>query len=161
MTTTATHRRLMTLLSRAGVDNETRHDLVFAWTDGRTSSTRDLTDEELNNLCWKLENDFSFTANVRHTADAIKELAMKQRRSTVLAIAQRVGIHEGTDFKKFNAWMRERSVHKKQLTKYDYEELADLVKQMHALEANYKASAENAGTKAWYQHHGIPQSSGN
>ncbi len=86
---------------------------------------------------------------------------MKQRRSTVLAIAQRVGIHEGTSFDKFNGWMRERSIYKKQLQKYSYEELGELVKQMHALEANYKASLLKAGTKAWHHHYGLPESSGN
>lgn len=149
------HRHLMALLTKAGIDNDTRHELVYSWTNGRTESTRDLSEGELADLVWKIENDHSFSSNLKRTAGAIKELAIKEKRSTVLAIAQRTGIHEGTSFEKFNHWMETRSILKKRLGKYTFEELDELVKQMHALEANYKASAEKAGTKAWYKHYGL------
>ena len=151
----AKHRHLMTLLSRAGVDDETRHDLVYSWTAGRTQSTTGLYEQELNDLIWKIENDSFFSGNIKHTANAMLELEIKRKRSIVLAIAQRVGIHEGTSFDKFNAWMEARSVLKKRLSKYTFEELDELISQMHQLEANFKKSAEKAGTKAWYQHYGL------
>ena len=151
----------MALLSKAGVDEETRHDLVYSWTAGRTQSTTELYEQELTDLIWKIENDAFFAGNIRHTANAMLELEIKRKRSVVLAVAQRVGIHTGTDFDKFNAWMEARSILKKRLSKYTFEELDELISQMHQLEANFKKSAEKAGTKAWYQHYGLKESSEN
>jgi hypothetical protein len=145
----------MTLLSKANVDEDTRHRLVIAWTSGRTESTTDLSLQEIEDLIWKIENDFGFSNNIEGTVGALEELALKQKRSTVLAIAQRVGLHEGTSFTKFNNWMETRSIHKKRLNKYTFTELDELIKQMHKIERNYKRSAQKAGTKAWYQHYGI------
>jgi len=87
--------------------------------------------------------------------------ALKQKRSVVLAIAQRTGLHSGTDFKKFNSWMEGHSILKKSLKKYALEELDELIKQMHALEANYVRSAGTPGTKAWEHHYGLPGSANN
>ncbi len=162
MTDKATkHRQLMTLLSKAKVNEQTRHDLVHGWTEGRTQSTRELTPKELDDLIWKIQNDAFFGSNIKRSANALQELAIKQKRSTVLAIAQRVGIHSGTDFEQFNSFMKNRSVHKKKLSAYTFDELDELIKQMHTIERNYNKSAEKAGTKAWHEHFGIPMTSGN
>lgn len=151
------HRRLMTILSKSGIDDNTRHDLVYYWTDGRTTSSRELYENEISDLIWKIEHDFAFSTDLKRSVDMLQQLALKQKRSVVLAIAQRCGIHGGTDFEKFNAWMEARSILKKRLNKYTFEELDELVQQMHALESNFKASAKKAGTKAWYQHHGLSE----
>ncbi len=155
------HRRLMALLTQAGFDDETRHSLVHAWTNGRTESSKDLTETEVDDLVWKFENDFHFRQNPKNTVNAMLLIAIKQKRSTVLAIAQRCGIHEGKDFKKFNSFMENSSILKKRLNKYTFEELDELIKQMHALEANFKKSAKKAYSKAWHQHHNIPETSDN
>lgn len=153
----------MALMSKAGLnDTKTRHDYIHAWTRGRTESSKELFDNEMDDLIWKLENDFAFASNPERAVQAITEMAMREKRSIVLAIAQRVGIHEGTSFTKFNAWMKKCSVLKKDLRHYTYDELCNqLVPQMHKLEANYRASAEKAGTKAWYHHYNIPETGEN
>lgn len=138
------HRQLMTVLHRLGINDDQRHDLVYNYTNGRTSSTRELTEGELNGLVWRLHKDLRSANNT-----AMVELQLKKKRSTVLAIAQRCGIHTGTDFTAFNSFMKNRSIHKKELHKYTLDELTDLVKQFRGLERNYKASAQNPGTKAW------------
>lgn len=155
------HRRLMTLLSKAGFDDETRHQLVYTWTNGRTESTKELTVEELTDIVWKLENDKTFSASPRQTTNAMMLLAVKQKRSVVLAIAQRCGLHSGEDFEQFNSFMVNRSILKKRLNKYTFEELDQLIAQMHKLEANFKKSALKAYSKAWHKHHGIPETSKN
>lgn len=155
--TSSKRRRLMALLSKAGIDDDTRHNLVYAWTNGRTNSSRELTGSEVDDLVWKFENDFLFRANPRQAASALMELAIKQKRSAVLAIAQRTGIHEGASFSRFNQWMKNRSVLKKRLNDYTFDELDQLIQQMHALEANFKRSAEKAFSKAWHQHYNIPE----
>lgn len=146
----------MTLLNRQGIDNDDRHDLVYTWTNGRTKSTRDLTDDELINLVWKFEND----SRMRN-ASAMAELEKKKKRATVLAIAQRCGIHEGTSFDKFNRFMLNKSIHKKELYKYSIDELDELIKQFRGLERNYQRSAQNAGTKAYNHAHGFADMSFN
>jgi hypothetical protein len=153
------HIALMTALSFAGIDDDTRHDLVSAWTNGRTSSTRELTGDEMTDLIWKLNNDHLFATRPRLAIEVLHESEMKRKRSIVLAIAQRTGLHTGTTFEKFNGWMVKSSILKKRLSKYTMDELDELIKQMHGLEANYKASAEKAGTKAWHHHYGLPESS--
>lgn len=155
------HRKLMTLLSKAGVNDQTRHDLVHGWTEGRTQSTKKLTAKELDDLLWKLQHDSFFNSNIKRSANAMQELALKEKRSTVLAIAQRVGLHEGTSFEKFNRFMKNKSIYKKKLSAYTFDELQELIKQMHTIERNYNKSAEKAGTKAWHDHFGIPQGSDN
>lgn len=142
-------RQLMTILHRMGIDDDTRHEMVYAWTKGRTKSTTQLTFNELNDLVWKLNND----ATMRN-AKANIELQVKQKRSVVLAIAQRCGIHGGTDFEAFNSFMLKRSVYKKSLYKYDLSELEDLIKQFRSLEQNYKQSASKFGTRAYNHAHG-------
>jgi hypothetical protein len=155
------HRRLMTILSKQGIKDDTRHDLVYYWTAGRTSSSRELFDQELTDLIWKIEHDFAFGHDITRSVDVLRQLALKQKRSIVLTIAQRTGIHEGTNFDKFNAFMETRSILKKRLIKYTIEELDDLVKQFRGLEANYLESAKKAGNKAWYQHYGFPEANEN
>jgi hypothetical protein len=147
------HKRLMTVLHKHNVTSEQRHTLVAAWTDNRTSSTCDLTDKEIDDIVWKLENQSFFAAD----ANAALELELKRKRSVVLTIAQRCGIHGGTDFEQFNNWMVTRSKLKKKLSAYTYDELNELIQQFRKLEANFKASAEKAGTKAWYKKYGIPE----
>jgi hypothetical protein len=155
------HGRLMAILTKLHFTDDDRHNLVYAWTQGRTQSSLGLTENELRDVIWKLENQFSFGQNPTETSAAIMELALKQKRATVLAIAQRTGIHEGTNFKKFNNFMLNSSILKKKLNKYTLEELDQLIAQFHALEANFKASAQKAYTKAWHKYHNIPETSKN
>lgn len=151
------HRKLMTILGKLGIDNDQRHELVYGWTGGRTNSTKELDDNELRKLIWKLENDFNFAKST----SALVEIEKRKKRSRVLTIAQRCGIHEGTGFEKFNNFMLNRSIHKKELHKYSIEELDDLIKQFVALEQNYLASSSNPGTKAYNHSRGFSNMSEN
>lgn len=142
----ATLKQLMTLMSRAGIDNETRRDIVFRFTNGRTQSTRQLTQRELDFLVSRFQDDFT-TPEV--------EMEMRRKRSVVLTLATRTGIKHPENWHRFNNWMLKNSVLKKRLMDYDYYELDVLMRQFRALEANYKASAEKPGTKAWYAVNGL------
>jgi len=149
------HRQLMAILTKKGFDADSRHELVYSYTQGRTKSTRELYDLELTDLVNQL-NKVEQTSN--HLAE---KMALKEKRAIVLAIAQRTGIHEGTNFDKFNAFMEARSILKKRLNKYTLDELDQLIKQFRGLEANFQKSAENAGTKAWNKANGFNQLSNN
>lgn len=89
------------------------------------------------------------------------ELIMKRKRSIILTIATHTGIKEADSWTKFNNWMKNSSIYKKELNAYDYTELDELTKQFRALEANYNESAKKIGNKAWHHATGIPRSSEN
>jgi len=149
------HRQLMAILNKKGFDADSRHELIYSFTDGRTKSSRELYDLELTELVNELNK-------IEQASSQLTEkLALKEKRSIVLTIAQRVGIHEGTNFDKFNAFMETRSILKKRLSKYTLDELDELIKQFRGLEANFQKSAEKAGTKAWNKVNGFNQISDN
>lgn len=52
----ATHKKLMTVLAKTG-NLENRHEIVLSFTAGRTYSTKELTEQELEQLSNKLESD--------------------------------------------------------------------------------------------------------
>jgi len=89
------------------------------------------------------------------------ELIMKRKRSIILTIATKTGIKEADSWTKFNNWMKNSSIYKKELHAYDFDELDELTKQFRGLEANYKNSSEKVGTKAWHHATGIPKASSN
>ena len=149
------HRQLMAILNKEGYDADARHDLIYSFTEGRTVSTRDLFDIELTELVNQL------LSSRNKSSELAEKISLKEKRSIVLTIAQRTGIHEGTNFEKFNAFMEARSILKKRLNKYTIDELDELIKQFRGLEANFQKSAENAGTKAWNKSNGFSQISDN
>lgn len=149
----ATVTKLMTLFTKYGIDEKQRHELIYAWTSGRTQSSKELLSIEIDDLCEKLERDYKYRSNL----DAYTELEKKKQRSVVLTIAQRTGIHDPSDWKKFNSFMLNSSILKKRLNEYELDELKELVKQFRGLERNYSKSADKAGTKAYFHSKGLPK----
>lgn len=149
------HRQLMAILNKKGFDADSRHELVYSFTEGRTKSTRELYDLELTQLVNELNKIEKASVQLN------EKLVIKEKRAVVLSIAQRTGIHEGTNFDKFNAFMETRSILKKRLDKYTIDELDLLIKQFRGLEANFLKSAEHTGTKAWNKANGFSQPSNN
>lgn len=148
----ATHRRLMTLFSKNSFDEQTRHDLVYTFTKGRTKSTKDLSLQEIKALCAKMETSFQFIKNV----DANSEAERKKKRSIVLKIATKVGIHDPNNWSVFNGFMKRNSILKKQLNAYKLDELDRLIKQFRGIESNFEKSAKKVGTKAHSQKFKLP-----
>ncbi|WP_136464923.1 hypothetical protein [Flagellimonas onchidii] len=153
----ATHKGLMTLFGKLGFDRRQRYELIYAWTGGRTKSSTGLLPIEIDELYTMLQNDFKFSSNT----DAHIEILCKKKRSIVLSIATRTGIHDPNDWNRFNRFMKNSSILKKQLNQYEIDELDKLIKQFRALEDNYGRSAKKAGTKAWSHKHGLPRISHN
>ncbi len=146
------HTRFIIALQKAGLDAQQRHELVYSWTKARTSSSKDLTEQELDDLNWKLSHDVRFLSNADHS---IKD-ALKSKRSIVLSIATRVGIHDTNDWCAFNNFMKSASIHKKALNTYKIDELDALITQLRGVERNYNKSAETYGTKAHRHKFNIP-----
>lgn len=148
----ATTKKLMTLFSKYGIDEKQRHELIYAWTSGRTQSSTELLSIEVDELCAKLEADYKFRTGM----DAHAELEKKSKRSIILTIAQRTGIHEPNNWDKFNDFMKNSSILKKPLKEYELDELDALITQFRGLERNYTKSANKAGTKAYFHSKGLP-----
>jgi len=160
---TEQHRALMAALGKAKVADWLRHRLVFGLTQGRTASSRELTEKEWRDLMWKFANDPIARNNPRALAEALLREALRQKRATVLAIAGRVGFfpENSSNFDYFNAWMLKNSVLKKELWNYRVDELDDLMRQFRGIEANFEKSAKEPGTKAWHIKNKIPFNSAN
>ena len=118
------HRKLMTLLSKAGVDDDTRHEMIYRITNGRTKSSKELTTDELKELI------NLFTSNYKENT--------RRLRSEILAIATRTGIHDPSNWDKFNAFMIHRSIKHKPLNEYSLDELKELRRQFRAIERKQK-----------------------
>jgi len=138
------HRKLMTLLSKAGFDDDKRHEFVYHWTNGRTQSTKDLSEFELVQMIARIENDHNFENKVNEEMETV----MRRKRSAVLAIASRTGIFPNGNWDLFNRFMLKSSVLHKPLHQYSIEELDKLLKQFRAIETNFNKSAKKPGTKA-------------
>ena len=123
------HRKLMTLLSKLGIDDDMRHEMVYNFTGGRTQSTKELSLSEMSELIMQLEGDH--------------EEKIRRLRSEILAIATRTGIHDPSNWEKFNAFMIHRSIHHKPLNEYSLEELKELRRQFRAIERNNKKTQVN------------------
>lgn len=146
----------MTCLSKHGMnDAQTRHELVFEWTAGRTTSSKEMFDHEIDFVIKNIEMGTTSLDKER----AALELVKRDKRAAILAIATRVGFfpNNTSDFDYLNAWMLKNSVLKKELWKYTIDELDQLSRQFRGIEKHFNASAEVAGTKAWHIKNKIPQ----
>ncbi len=129
------HRKLMTLLSKAGIHADMRHEMIHRFTGGRTTSSKDLTTGELAELINRLQGDY--------------EDQLRRLRSEILAIATRTGIHDPKNWDKFNAFMIHRSIHHKPLNEYSLDELKELRRQFRAIERRYKQQKPAFRLKKW------------
>ena len=138
------HRKLMTILGQMGIDDDMRHDMIWRYTGGRTASSRELTQSELEHLISRLEDD--------------RENKVRRLRSTILEIATRTGIHDPNDWSKFNGFMLNRSVYKKPLPDYTYKELKQLLRQFRGIERAFNRAAVNPRNRSYWKKRGLEPS---
>lgn len=151
------HKKLVILLSKKGYDDDQRHELVYHFTSGRTSSSKDLSEQELNILFHKLLNDTDFPdkSQIEIQDD------LRKKRSIVLSIATRVGLHNVNNWAQFNSFMTNKSILQKPLKDYKTYEIDALVKQFRSIERHYNKSAQTMGTMAHNHKYNIPKLSKN
>lgn len=149
---TTLFKKLHALLNERGINEQARHDLVFAWTEGRTQSSLDLNDDELRDICFKLEHQYDAPAFDWHI-----ETYCRKMRSQVLKIATETGIKETDSWVNFNRFMLNHSIFKKELKAYTLQELPELVRQFRGIERHYQQSAIHPGSKAWHHAHHLPE----
>jgi hypothetical protein len=76
----ATIKQLQTLFGKLGIAAPQRHQRIYAWTSGRTQTSKELQADELQELCDSLASEVQFQKSKI-------EDAKRLRRSSILIIA--------------------------------------------------------------------------
>lgn len=110
-----------------GCDREDLKEiLVMSYTNGRTTSLREMSVAEYNAMCASLEQ------KVHPNARALYIQERKRRRSSVLHQLQLYGV-DTTDWNKVNAFCEQPRIAGKPFRDLDCEELESLTRKMRAI----------------------------
>ncbi len=136
--TLAQNKRLHALITKRGIGDETKAEMVFNLTKGRTDSTAELTYYECNTLIRNLEN---VSANNNAQRRFLEQIKQKQRR-TVFAIMYQIGFIDNTmtmDFRKFviEQWIINHTRFEGTLNDLNSAQLGSLINQLRAVNRNY------------------------
>ena len=105
---------------------DTKETLVSSYTNGRTTSLREMTDQEYASMCSELErrvNPGTWDLYIRER---------KRKRSSALHQLQLYGV-DTTDWNKVNAFCEQQRIMGKPFRDLDFEELEALTKKMRAI----------------------------
>lgn len=116
-------KRLHVLYAQYHLDEDTRRNLIYELTDGRTSSTAGLTYAEAQYLAGYITGAAGTT---------LDDKALKRQRSAVLLRLQKIGI-DTTDWNKVNAFLEDIRIAGKPFYKLGYEELTGLIPKLEAI----------------------------
>jgi hypothetical protein len=116
---------------------DNRHDLVYSFSDGRTENSADLLDHEIDRLIRHLESGQPGAAALAHQARG------DRMRKRILSICYNIGWtvyserkrRTVVDMQRLDAWMKKYSYKHKELSRYTYRELPQLVTQFEKMEA--------------------------
>lgn len=116
-------KRLHVLYAQYHLDEDTRRNLIYELTDGRTSSTAGLTYAEAQYLAGYITGAAGAT---------LDDKVLKKQRSAVLLRLQKIGI-DTTDWNRVNAFLEDIRIAGKPFYKLDYEELTGLIPKLEAI----------------------------
>lgn len=104
--------------------DEFRESLVSQFTDGRTTSLREMTQEEYDGMCRELE---------RRIGPDPRVAELRRRRSVCLKLMQRLGI-DTTDWGRVNAFCQDRRIAGAAFGRLSGEELEGLAVKLRSIE---------------------------
>lgn len=116
-------KRLHVLYAQYRLDEDTRRNLIYELTDGRTISTAGLTYAEAQYLAGYITGAAGAT---------LDDKALKRQRSAVLLRLQKIGI-DTTDWNRVNAFLEDNRIAGKPFYKLDYDELTGLIPKLEAI----------------------------
>ena len=116
-------KRLHVLYAQYHLDEDTRRNLIYELTDGRTSSTAGLTYAEAQYLAGYITGAAGTT---------LDDKALKRQRSAVLLRLQKIGI-DTTDWNKVNAFLEDIRIAGKPFYKLDYGDRRGLIPKLEAI----------------------------
>ncbi len=130
-------------------DDFSRILLISNVSDRRTTKLEELTQQELQDLWEQFHPELQ---NLEEQNEYLKtEILKKEWKSNILALAEKTGIKDKDDWRKFNHWMFNSSRFKKHLNSHSLGELKLLYKQLKGVQMNNERSARNPFTKAWFR----------
>lgn len=121
------YNRFYALLNRLPVhDEEIKERLVRQYTEGRTTSLRDMTAAEYRTMCNALDGSFKDGWSIRREQ-------LRKSRSAALKQMQRLGI-DTTDWTRINAFCRDPRIAGREFGALASEELDALTVKLRAIE---------------------------
>ena len=132
MTNERNYARFYTLLKKMpGTDKET---LVAQYTDGRTSSLRETTQQEYN----KMYRDMEQVAGYDEFVEGIRR-QLRRKRSVCLKLMQQLGI-DTTDWNRVNAFCEDARIAGKAFRHISIDELEELAVKLRTIKRKKEAS---------------------
>lgn len=120
------NRRLHVLYRQRGMTDEEKKSMIYELTDGRTTSTAELTTGEGIYLA-------GFLAGTSTTAVQQKSVnTLKSRRSAVLKRLQQIGV-DTSDWKAVNRFLQDKRIAGKPMYELTIDELAALVPKLESI----------------------------
>jgi hypothetical protein len=102
---------------------QVREEFVSTYTDGRTTSLREMTTQEYDRMCDAMDASLDARSHLR------------ARRSTALNVMQRLGI-DTTDWMRINAFCADKRIAGKEFGRLSIQELDALTVKMRAIMRN-------------------------
>lgn len=140
--TTTQNKRLYQLLNRLGINKDSQEDMVYSFTNGRTTKSSEMTYIECNSMIKELE----FQAEGMQK----REGKFKQQlRRNIFKLMYDTGlINNSMDsegkMEMINAWAKNKLHFTKELNYLSIDELNRFVRQLQAVRRNYVEQAEKA-----------------
>lgn len=131
-------KAINTLVSKYGIDKETKAMMVEGFSLGRCSSTKDLYDEEATLMLQHLQANDPNKAAIEKMKGKIFYYCHEMGWTVLKTSGKRV-----VDMKRLDEWCVSRSYLKKKLDWYKYKELPKLVTQFQAVYTSFIESLNN------------------
>lgn len=122
-------------LSKIGDRDEVKEALVRQYTNGRTTSLREMTSREYNRCCKDLE---------RQNSD---REALRKERSVTLHLLQKLGV-DTTDWNRVNRFCEDKRIAGKEFAKIGINELRELRVKLRAIERKGGIREKTSSTRS-------------
>lgn len=135
--TTAQLQRLHALLAKIGIDKETKQQMIYDLTGGRTSSAGDLMFMEAKELIDKLQKS---QPGVTHNNKPISKEAESNQKMRRAILSRCYTLHwtnnDGVDYDRLNNFLITHGAVKKKLNDLNHDELVKVVTQFNTMDFN-------------------------
>lgn len=129
------NRELHVLLSKCGIDKDTKRDMILGMTNMRSTSSADLTTDE----CQALINALRVKSGLK--PEPVKNDAADKMRKKILSICHEMHwtVDGKVDWKRLNTWLKQYGMYHKGLNKLTLAELPAQVTQFEQLLKSFYA----------------------
>jgi hypothetical protein len=131
------HKKLYALLKQSGM-HDSRKDLVYSYSSGRTDNSAELTDKEIKSLIDHLQQITQPQEKKTRDVESYKGDRMRKRILSLCYEIEWITYSPSkrrmvVDFERLDAWMIKSSYLHKSMNKYSFKELKKLVSQFESM----------------------------